>query len=317
MITLRPCNPQTDLARIAELYNTANPEPITAERAAEWESHVPEGAVRQYQLAVDATGAVVGYGDCWHYPHMVKSKFMVEIVVDPPCRRQGIGTLLYRSALDYSQENGATGLETKVRDHEPESRHFAEARGFAVDRQIFESTLDLTTFDETPFADVLESVRSQGIRFFSLAETGNTEMNQRRLYDLNRRNVLDIPGSDGTFQRFEDFEKNVFGASWFRPEGQILAADGERWVGLSAVGYFPQTNSAYNMFTGVEREYRGRHLALALKLLANRFAHSLGAAYVRTNNDSQNAPILAVNRKLGYVPQPGYYRMLSRLMPSP
>ncbi|HEY7850574.1 MAG TPA: hypothetical protein VIC27_10950, partial [Ktedonobacterales bacterium] len=36
----------------------------------------------------------------------------------------------------------------------------------------------------------------------------------------------------------------------------------------------------------------------------------------RTNNDSQNAPMLAVNRKLGYQPQPGFYRMRAQLMPS-
>ena len=31
---------------------------------------------------------------------------------------------------------------------------------------------------------------------------------------------------------------------------------------------------------------------------------------IRTNNDSENAPILTVNRKLGYVPEPGFYTLL-------
>jgi hypothetical protein len=30
----------------------------------------------------------------------------------------------------------------------------------------------------------------------------------------------------------------------------------------------------------------------------------IGARYPRTNNDSQNAPMLVVNRKLGYRPEP-------------
>ena len=160
---------------------------------------------------------------------------------------------------------------------------------------------------------MIESVQAQGVHFFTLAEIGNTEENQRRLYDLNKRNALDIPGRDPTFSRFEDFQKHVFGASWFRPEGQILAADRDRWIGLTAIGYFAQTNSTYNMFTGVERDYRGRKIALALKLLATRFARELSAVYVRTNNDSENAPILAINQKLGYKPAPGYFKCVKVL----
>ncbi len=82
---------------------------------------------------------------------------------------------------------------------------------------------------------------------------------------------------------------------------------------MSAVGYFPASNYMYNMMTGVESAYRGRHIALALKLLIIKYARRYGAAYLRTNNDSENAPILAVNRKLGYQPQPGKYMLLRKL----
>jgi predicted GNAT superfamily acetyltransferase len=101
--------------------------------------------------------------------------------------------------------------------------------------------------------------------------------------------------------------------SWFRPDGQILAADGDKYVGLSAVGYFKDSNSAYNLMTGVMPEYRGRKIALALKLLSIRAAKSWGVDTIRTNNDSQNAPMLAINHKLGYVPQPGIFRMTRTL----
>jgi GNAT superfamily N-acetyltransferase len=59
------------------------------------------------------------------------------------------------------------------------------------------------------------------------------------------------------------------------------------------------------MITGVDRPYRGRGLALALKLRTIRLARRYGAAYIRTHNDSENAPMLALNRKLGYQPEPG------------
>ena len=69
-----------------------------------------------------------------------------------------------------------------------------------------------------------------------------------------------------------------------------------------------------NTMTGVRRAYRGRGIALVLKLLAIRYARSLGALFVRTHNDSGNAPMLAINRKLGYQPEPGIYG-LKKMMP--
>lgn len=82
---------------------------------------------------------------------------------------------------------------------------------------------------------------------------------------------------------------------------------------MSAIGYFPASNSCYNMMTGVDRAYRGRKIVLALKLLAIKCAQRCGADYIRTNNDSENAPILAVNRKLGYESKPGKYLLGKRI----
>jgi hypothetical protein len=42
-------------------------------------------------------------------------------------------------------------------------------------------------------------------------------------------------------------------------------------------------------------------------------ARRLGAGTIRTNNDSLNAPMLAINRKLGYCPLPGYFRLVKHL----
>jgi GNAT superfamily N-acetyltransferase len=195
----------------------------------------------------------------------------------------------------------------------PESLAFAQRRGFAIDRHGLPSRLDLATFDERPFAGAVERAETQGVRFFSLADTGNTLEAREKLYELNRTTGQDIPGSDPTFPPFEDFSRSVFEASWFRADGQILAADGDRWVGLAAVGYNEETRTAYNAFTGVDRDYRGRGLALALKLLAIQRAREYGATSMRTGNDSRNAPILAINRKLGYRPLPGHYRLIRTL----
>jgi RimJ/RimL family protein N-acetyltransferase len=51
----------------------------------------------------------------------------------------------------------------------------------------------------------------------------------------------------------------------------------------------------------VLRAYRGRSLALALKLRGIAYARSRGMAEIQTVNDMANAPMLALNRKLGFV----------------
>ncbi len=44
-----------------------------------------------------------------------------------------------------------------------------------------------------------------------------------------------------------------------------------------------------------------------------RMLHSLSAVCIRAHNDSENAPIVAINRKLGYQPQPGLYQYVHEM----
>jgi GNAT superfamily N-acetyltransferase len=311
MIAIRQAEPAADFPRIAELLSGYEPEPITVEQLWEWERRVSTERIRRRLVAVDSDGAIVGYGYIDHETWMRPGWFEIWVLVDPTRRGADIGTALYNHALQLTVAHGATSLGSQTRDDDPASLRFAERCGFRIDGHTFESTLDLTAFDEQRVAGVIEAAEASGLRFFTMADLGNTDEAKRKLYDLNRRTALDNPSADGTFAPFEEFQQFVFGASWYRADGQILAADGERWVGIAAVAHYPERNSAYNAFTGVERDYRGRGLAQALKLLAVRFAQRNGAAYIRPHNDSQNAPMLAVNRKLGYRPEPGIYRLVN------
>lgn len=69
----------------------------------------------------------------------------------------------------------------------------------------------------------------------------------------------------------------------------------------------------HNAFTDVDRAYHGRKIALALKLLAIQCARRYGASSIMTDNDSMNAPMLAINRKLGYQQESAMYRLLRAL----
>ena len=309
MSTIRPLDFETDLPRVAEIINQIDLEPVTVDQLREWWSRETEGEICRRAVLIGPAGAIVAYGMTRRQPWDKPGRFWLALKVDPAWRRQGFGGQLYDYLTGFAIDHGAASFETEVRDNLPEGVRFAEQRGFYIRRHNFESVLRLDEFDEAPFAGVIEAVEAGGVRFSSLAEMGDTEPHRRRLYDLNRRLAYDIPGYDNRFAPFEEFTRFVFQASWYRPEGQIVALDGDRMVGLAAAGYFTETNSMYNMMTGVEAAYRGRHIALALKLLTIRLARQYGADYIRTNNDSDNAPMLAINRKLGYQPVPGLYWM--------
>jgi len=302
----------TDAADLARLYSYTVVEPITEATVRDWWT-LRKDEIRVTTLALDEHGKAIGYWDVDRETWMKPGHFWFKIIVAPEARKKGLGTQMYTDAEAVARAHGATHLESNVREDDPDSMRFVEKRGFKIEYHTFESTLDLTTFDEHRFDELIERIHADGFRFFSLAEAGVTEENKHRLYEVNRDAALDSTGSDGTFPDFDAFSKNVFDASWFRADTQILASHADRWVGLAAIGIYPEDNHAYNAFTGVLREYRGRGLAQALKLQTILLAKKEGVRYVRTNNDSKNVPMLAVNRKLGYKPEPGYYRLLCEL----
>ena len=75
---------------------------------------------------------------------------------------------------------------------------------------------------------------------------------------------------------------------------------------MAAVGEL-RPGVLHNLTTNVYPEYRKRGIATALKILTIRFARQQRMQVIRTGNDSTNASMLAINRKLGYKPEPGCY----------
>jgi GNAT superfamily N-acetyltransferase len=312
MYTFRPLNLETDAADMARIYSYTIPEPISEATVRDWWTP-REGEFRVTTLAFDEQGKAIGYWDIDHETWMKPGTFWSKIILVPEHRCNGLGSKMFEEALQVARAQGATHLESAIREDDPIALHFVEKRGYKIQYHAFESTLDLASFDEHLFDDLLARVHADGFRFFSLAEAGVTDENKHKLYEVNRASSLDDPGSSGNFPDFYAFSKNVFEASWFRADTQILAAHGENWVGLSAIGVYKEDNHAYNAFTGVLRDYRGRGLAQALKLQTILLARREGMRYIRTHNDSKNAPMLAINRKLGYKPLPGVYRILCTL----
>jgi RimJ/RimL family protein N-acetyltransferase len=205
-------------------------------------------------------------------------------------------------------------LRTSLLDSCPECRAFVERRGFNELRHTIGMQLDLTAFDDKPYDAILEHLQSQGFKFTSMAELGNTEDAQRKLYALNDATVIATMGqqSEHAWTSFEDFQKSVCGSEWYRPAGQIVAIDTNTgdWAAMSAITQMSGRDFAYNLFTGVDLPYRGRKLGQAVKALALRYARNvLKVNTVRTHHNTNNLPMLAIDRKFGYKQLPGSFQM--------
>jgi RimJ/RimL family protein N-acetyltransferase len=313
-ITLRPLEVTTDLPALLDLLNPYYLEPVTPEQWLKNQGEeLAQGSTLRQIVAEHANGALLGYSLVKReYGTWDPGRLHLWLIVSPPARNRGIGTRLYEDGLRFVSEHNAYRLDTAVRDDDSASLAYAQRRGFAIDRHMFGSRLDVQAFDETPFADAIEAAQATGIRFFSMSDLGNTPEAQRKLYELNKYVDGEIPG-ERVFPSFEEFSEMVYGSEWYVPDGQIIAADGDRWVGMSAVGYFPQTESMRVMITGVESAYRGRKIGMALKLLTHRCARQRGVKHLYTGNDSHNAPMLAVNEKLGYTKLRGTYYLTKLL----
>ncbi len=223
------------------------------------------------------------------------------VSVSPAHQRRGYGSRLVENVQHELTKQASLNIEVHARENEPAGLAFMEKHGYPRIANTFESVLDVATFDINAF-----EAKQLGLRTFSFAETAMSEAEERKLWDLNSETSRDEPKNDANFRpTFDEFKGSVIGASWFDPAGQFFAADGNEWVGMSASGrVFGKEFS--NLFTGVRRSHRGRGIAFALKLRATEWAKESGAVTIRTNNDSRNAAMLAVNSKLGYVAEAGW-----------
>jgi len=313
-LTIRPTTPTLDTAdadftRIAQLLSTdANETTTTADLLGEY-AVAMEGRTLRHAVATTNQNQVVGFSFAGHYPSMPTGQYYVNVVVDPAHRQQGIGTQLWDEVATHLRGQNAESLLAETQELDPAHRAFAEKRGFSVRTHELHATLDLSTFDADKFAGITEQVEAAGIHLTSFADIEQSEENTRKLYDINGIAALDDPASDGGYIGYENWKKVIFGGSWFQPAGQMIAMDGEKIVALSAITYDKDENVGHTLISGTDAVYRNRKIMQALKLRVIDYAKNLGANKIDTNIEVRNAPMRAINKKLGFVEEAGRFEL--------
>ena len=163
-------------------------------------------------------------------------------------------------------------------------------RGYELTESSQILGLDLTTLPEPPPAP--EGAELRAFREF--------DDDPRPIYEIDKATSEDEPGGpDDGFLPYEDWVRIL----WDNP-----LADRDLSLALLLDGV-PVTISCYRSdgtgrmesgMTGTLREYRGRGLAAHTKTKALHLARQKGLRHAYTGNHSDNAPMLAINDRLGY-----------------
>jgi RimJ/RimL family protein N-acetyltransferase len=309
---LRPADPERDFKQIAAWFSILEDEPTSESSLVDYYEKHRERIIQK--VAEDEQGQLVGF--CWIIRVRLHPELAaIHLFVKPEERGQGIGRQLYDDLMQAIGKIQVKQLQARILDTCPEFHTFAEKRGFVERRHEFKMVLDLDTFEDQPYEEIINKLRDEGFLFTSMEALGDVEETRRKLYTLNSTTDMETLGSNGkpAWDSFDDFQKRVCQSDWYKPGGQIIAIDAKNgiWAAMCAITRLGWHDRHANiLFTGVDERYRGRKLGQAVKVLAQRYARDvLKADMVYTDNNTQNLPILAINRKLGYRLLPGAFLM--------
>jgi GNAT superfamily N-acetyltransferase len=268
----------SDLHELARLVRELLPTQVLSEHTLD---HMRKSTT--WWVAEEA-GALVGaaragrFGRCW-------------VGVLPEARRRGLGTRLAHLVEGHLGELGHG--EAVAWSDGGEGEAFALGRGFRTERTKPVSVLRLEEGSNAPV------VLPDGVAIVPIVQLDDR---LRELHALTMAAYADVPdGLRDAGQSFEEWLRDDLGMPELDYEGSVVAVAGDRLAALSLVTT-DGSGRAENEFTGTHPDFRGRGLATLVKRSTIGWCRAHGIQELWTGNDSENAPMLAVNRKLGYVP---------------
>lgn len=260
-------------------------------------------------VAESPEGQIIGY---WHAHHMMGQldlgRYRANVFVDQGWQRRGVGSALFDHMIAALVARGAEVIESFGRETHPEIIAFLDTRGFRETLRTWELRLDLAHVDLEPFARYTDDVGKAGVKIVTLDEERARDPGAlRRAYDLREAVMADIPSPiPHTPVPFEEFVHSNLESPRALPGAYFLAKIGNVYAGEANLRRPQEGAHLVHNVTGVLPAYRGRGIAMALKLATIAYGRTHGHSEIRTWNEVRNTGMLAINERLGFVRQPAW-----------
>lgn len=310
MLDIRPATTDEELAAIAGIAAVVRPEsPLTVEEM-RWQERTYPGGRRFVAWLDGAAVGAGGAGRAYSFPPEFPG-YWSNISVLPEHRRRGIGSALLEAVSSVAREAGKTMLLGTTTSDRPESIAFLEHRGFREHERMKVVKLDLAAAAPVPIQ------APPGVTITSLAAQPELVA---AVYDVAKEALPDIPGDGPEVPpTLEEFRTRDVDRSIIPPGGFAIAIDDAtgRVAGYANLMLVPgRPTVAWHGMTAVARDWRGRGLAKALKGATIAWAIDNGLEALEGSNDVDNAAMRAVNRQLGYQPEPDEIQFRGPLPPA-
>lgn len=292
-----------DSAAITTVRNTAHPEDATSIEDMRWSDATYPGSTR---FLAEVDGRAVGVatvGRIYMHPPEFEALWATVDVL-PEARRQGIGGELLTAVSGRARAAGKSFLHIPATDAHTDGVTFLARRGFTEYERSKMVWLDLAG-RTAPDVDLPD-----GISLTTLAERPDLVAG---VHAIALEAFVDIPGGDEPESAGDlaEFRARDVDRPGIPPDAFFVGVEASsgRPVGYASLIRIPARNAAWHDMTAVARDWRGRGLAGALKRATIAWAIAHGLEALETGNDTDNAPMRAVNARLGYEPLPDHLTM--------
>jgi len=308
-VTYRPAT-NDDAALAADLMTAAYPAMAQDAIVTRYRWDTPRKGFAYARFIAEYAGTPIAFLAWVHGPweQIAEQHCEVEVWLDVAELDRDLLAGMWSWIGDDAIRHGTQLLLAYCGEDEPEMLGALASVGYSRERLMKAWELDLQAQGarlESEAAQARGLVSPMGIELTTVAAWQDPDA-LLKLHELDELGKQDMPTSLPIFRgTFEDFVRRVSSPDC-RPDRTWIALDGDRPVAMSYLRFPPVRGAVSTGFTCSHPGYRGRGLARAVKLQTLAQAVRLGVPAVRTDNDSENAPMLHINERLGYVRRPGF-----------
>lgn len=291
---------ENDVPSALRLIRSAHPRQVLTEEAMRWSPGTPSRSeTRTNLVAVSDDGTLAGLLRCLltRDDGGTPQGLSYLASIAPEHLDSGVAALLLEAAERNFVSRGARTLLVGAADEAVQTggdrfRQLAVESGYVLEEshQILELELARLSRDPAPprLAEPVE-----------LRPLSSYRDDPRRIYEIDRLTTADEPGLRLEFTPYEEW----LSGTWHHPLADlelsaVVLVSGAP-AGIVCFTSDGQTRLESSM-TGTLRRYRGFGLARHAKHSALLRAAELGFTHACTSNHADNAPMLSVNRRLGY-----------------